>query len=342
MSLTLIDATNKSLTVSWTGGSEGNDTTRYILQYRKANEAEAAFQTLSETLTTSQARKKNLVDPEKVGFIFRVKCVSGDKDATWITHSEPFYLLTDEDESKRLPSPSVSLGGTNQALLIQWKGATANSVAAYELQMRENVGGEPWKTIATSFSGTEVRKKNLTSVHGYQFRFRPVSTDEKGFPFSPPSEAVVALGVSEGIKNLFRSLENGSLLRADSHLCLADAVGGKDLILLYASAHWCGPCRQATPMLVNWYNSLGANKTIEMVFLSADHDEQSFKSYYKSMPWLAIDFEDETREQLMGFLQVKGIPQLAVLDGRTGRILETNAIGKPLDVNRWRSIAAAK
>ncbi|GKY92842.1 hypothetical protein MPSEU_000253800 [Mayamaea pseudoterrestris] len=337
MSLTLIDATNDSITISWPGPLDG--TTKYVLQYRRADQDESAFQTLSDGLTTTQARKKHLKDDNKVGYIFRAKSASSkDDDASWVTHSEPFHLLSDEDELKRLPSPVVTLGGSNQALQVQWSAAA--NLTAYELQMRENVGGEPWKTIAASVSGTEVRKKNLTSTQGYQFRVRPIALNGVEFPFSLPSEPVVALGLSQGLKNLFNSLEKGSLLRGETHVSLADALGGKEFVLLYASAHWCGPCRQATPMLVNWYNSLGASKTIEVVFLSADHNESSFRDYYKSMPWLAVEFEDDTREQLMGFLQVKGIPQLAVLDGRTGRMLETNAIGKPFDVNRWRSLAA--
>lgn len=91
-------------------------------------------------------------------------------------------------------------------------------------------------------------------------------------------------------------------------------------------------------MLSQWYNSLGPNRTVEVVFLSADHDERGFAQYYSSMPWLAVDFDEDTREELMGFIRVSGIPRLAVLDGRTGRIIEDNAVGKPLDVNRWRSL----
>ena len=154
---------------------------------------------------------------------------------------------------------------------------------------------------------------------------------------------MVALGLSDGLKQLFRSLENGTLLHGDKPVPLADAVGGKEFVLLYASAHWCGPCRQFTPMLVNWYQQqallLGHHQSsVEVVFLSADHDKRSFQSYYQSMPWLAVDYDDEAREQLMGYIKVSGIPRLAVLDGRTGRIIEDNAVGKPLDVNRWRRL----
>lgn len=83
------------------------------------------------------------------------------------------------------------------------------------------------------------------------------------------------------------------------------------------------------------------NSTVEVVFLSADHDESGFRSYFEGMPWLAVDYDDDAREQLMNHIRVTGIPRLAVLDGRTGRILEDNAVGKPLDVNRWRGLLEA-
>lgn len=81
-----------------------------------------------------------------------------------------------------------------------------------------------------------------------------------------------------------------------------------------------------------------ATNPIEVVFLSADHDEDAFQSYYATMPWLAVDYDEYEREQIMGFLKVRGIPRLAVLDGRTGRIIVDNAVGQALDVNQWRRL----
>lgn len=340
MSIVLIDASSTSLTVSWPG-VETEDAVKYILQYRRSSDDPDTYQTLSEGLTTTQARKKNLVDENHVGFFFRVQPVHATSEpSSWRTHSEPFHLLSETDDRRRLPAPNVSVGGTHQSLLVRWT-AAADGPTGYELQMRENIGGAPWRTIADHVAGTEVRKRNLTAEGGYQFRVRPVASQGPTAPFSAPSDPVVALGLSQGISHLFRSLAQGTLLRSDAQVPLSDALGGKEFVLLYASAHWCGPCRQATPLLANWYQSLGANRTMEVVFLSADHDERSFREYYRSMPWLAVDYEDDTREQLMGFLRVQGIPQLAVLDGRTGRLLEKNAIGKPFDMSHWRSLASA-
>jgi len=77
----------------------------------------------------------------------------------------------------------------------------------------------------------------------------------------------------------------------------------------------------------------------EVVFLSCDHDEKGFENYFATMPWKAVAFEDDSRENLLSYIRVQGIPRLVVLDGKTGRILVDNAVGQPLDVNQWRRIA---
>jgi thiol-disulfide isomerase/thioredoxin len=340
MSLVLIDATSDSLTVSW---PETPKASRYVLQYRKAtNSDKEEFDTLSDKLTTTQARKRNLSDETKTGFIFRAGAVQDGSDdvISWRTHSEPFHLLSEADEKDRATAPTVSNVGSNAAVVVRWN--STDNATGYELQMRENVGGAQWNVIAPSLAGTEVRKKNLKSKAGFQFRVRPIITDSS--VFSPPSDPIVALGLSEGMKKFFSSLENGRLLQSvkEKPVPLADALGGKEFVLLYVSAHWCGPCRQYTPTLAKWYQSQGANKLAEVVFLSADHDLGGFQKYYKSMPWLAVEYDDDAREQLMSYLRVSGIPRLVVLDGQTGRIIEDNAVGKQLDLNHWRKLASGK
>eukprot|EP00977_Amphora_coffeiformis_P019463 scaffold7279_cov175-Amphora_coffeaeformis.AAC.2 len=375
--LILLNSETDALTVSWT---EAPNAVRYVLQYRRAADADDQFITLSETLTSTQARKKNLsndasdaADEDDAnttttttttrGFYFRVAAVTNDKDPQppqdWVTHPEPFQLLTGDEASTRMSAPIAVVSGSPYAAIVRWNKYSNNNnkpdTFKYEIQMRENIGGNPWETIAASFAHTEVKKKNLTSPAGYQFRVRPVAgatsdtvATSTATLFSPPSDPFVGLGLSAGLKRLFQSLEQGTLLqksddgKSSRPITLEEALGGKEFVLLYASAHWCGPCRSFTPMLAKWYQSLGkTNKTVEVVFLSADHDPSSFQSYYGGeMPWLAVDFDEDTREELMAWIKVTGIPRLCVLDARTGRIIEDNAVGKPLDIQRWRSLVA--
>ena len=37
--------------------------------------------------------------------------------------------------------------------------------------------------------------------------------------------------------------------------------------------------------------------SFEIVFVSSDRDEASFKEYYAEMPWLALPFEDRAQKQ---------------------------------------------
>lgn len=328
--ISLIDARSNSLTVTW---PETAGCSQYNLEYRTTDEE--SFTVLSESLKSSQARKKNLTSEH--AYIFKVTPIlsSASNAASSITHSEAFRPLSAEAEAKAMDAPKTTQPDYNQSLVISWQ--KVDGASGYELQMRENVGGAPWKQLAASLSGLEVRKKNLTHKAGYQFRVRPVGIEEA--PFSPPSEATVAHALSPGIRRWFQALDNGTLIRkgVSKPLPLEEALGGKEFVLLYASAHWCGPCRQFTPMLANWYQQL-KGEYAEVVFLSADHDESGFRSYFQgSHPWLAVDFEDDARENLMGAIRTTGIPRLVVLSGRTGKIIEDNAVGKQLDINAWRN-----
>jgi thiol-disulfide isomerase/thioredoxin len=327
MTVILVDARSDSITVSWPS-IEG--ASAYSLHYKAFDEDD--FVLLSDKLSQPQARKRNLSSGQ--AYFFRV-APTDEGEPSWMTHSKPFACLTAEQDKKSMPAPKVTNAGSNQALHVSWT-KEEDDEGGYELQMRENQGGKEWKTIAPSLKGTEVKKKNLDSKFGYQFRCRQGGGN--GVPFSPPSEPVFAKGLSQGCRRFFNSLDDGTLLRSGQQqpVPLSDALGGKEFVLLYASAHWCPPCRQFTPMLANWYKT---NKNlVEIVFLSCDHDESGFKSYFASHPWMAVDFEDDGRENLLAAIRVQGIPRLVVLSGKSGRILVDNAVGQPLDVNRWRAL----
>jgi hypothetical protein len=273
-SIVLIDSSSDSLTVSWPSMGSDSSSTRYVLQYKK-DTADSTFETLTDKLTSTQARKRNLLSDEdedahhedpKVGFYFRVTSrqeteeflPTNNDHYTWITHTKPFYLMGKREEAQRMDAPTVTLGGSNLSLRVTWRKKSNHqdaTVGGYELQMRENEGGAAWFTIATALSGLEVKKKNLQANIAYQFRVRPTTSanvtaekinNDDTIPFSPPSQAVTALGLSQGMAHVFKSLlQEGKLLRQLQQLPvdLEDALGGKEFVLLYASAHWCPPCR---------------------------------------------------------------------------------------------------
>mmetsp|Transcript_357 Transcript_357/g.738 ORF Transcript_357/g.738 Transcript_357/m.738 type:complete len:404 (+) Transcript_357:107-1318(+) len=289
-----------------------------------------------------------------------------------------FKVLTMMEQSKRMQAPTARIDASavsptpnSYVAHVSWTpyetGGDEDALfLGYKLQMRENDGKASWSTVAKCLSGTEVRKKNLTFKYGYMFRVRPVLRGESGgsesnldmsvceggnvISFSNASDVVGARrdkgsSSNNDLLKLFPKLPNNTLLAKGGmgKVSLSNAFANVDLVLLYASAHWCPPCRKYTPQLVKFYNdakrAYKANpkwtKSVEIVFVSADHDINGFKNYYASMPWLAVPFDSDTRERLMSWMKASGVPKLMCLDGRTGKILESNSVGRALDLTRF-------
>jgi len=77
---------------------------------------------------------------------------------------------------------------------------------------------------------------------------------------------------------------------------LSSESSGKRVLGLYFSAHWCPPCRDFTPILIEFYNRFKKSETaysLDIVFISSDIDEESFLEYLKQMPWPAIPYNDK-------------------------------------------------
>jgi len=106
----------------------------------------------------------------------------------------------------------------------------------------------------------------------------------------------------------------------------ADALGDKKAVALYFSAHWCPPCRGFTPVLAKSYTEHYQKLGMEIVFVSSDRDEESFKSYFGGEhPWLALPYSArDLKAKLSKKYKVQGIPSLVVLDGATGATITTD------------------
>ncbi|KAL0550325.1 hypothetical protein IC582_014833 [Cucumis melo] len=141
---------------------------------------------------------------------------------------------------------------------------------------------------------------------------------------------------------LFRSETQNYLLRNNGEKVEIEMLKGKTLGL-YFSAAWCGQSQRFTPSLVEVYNELSSKANFEVIFVSADDDEKSFRKYFSKMPWLAVPFSDlERRDHLDSLFEVRGIPQLIILD-KNGKfstdsgvdfVLEFGAEGYPFTVDK--------
>lgn len=131
----------------------------------------------------------------------------------------------------------------------------------------------------------------------------------KNYPWIPPT-------AEEKAKMILSNLGEDLVAKAN----------GKP-IGLYFSAHWCPPCRGFTPQLAEWYNS-GLKDKMEIIFLSSDRDQESFDSYKKEMPWLALDYSKRAeKEALSDAIGVEGIPTFAVINP-DGTIVTTDGRSK--------------
>jgi hypothetical protein len=88
-------------------------------------------------------------------------------------------------------------------------------------------------------------------------------------------------------------------------------------ICLFFSAHLCRPCRSFTPTLLQAYTALrSAGKSVEIIFMSLDRDEASFRDHFQGMPWLAVPFDAAglLRQKLCARFAIERIPSVSVSD----------------------------
>lgn len=188
---------NECLVISWETVEEAY---AYELQMRE-NTGGAEWFTIANEIEVHEVKKRKLNSPH--GYMFRVRPLNGEYDEAFSAPSEVKVAVATSTAAKprssatatpqvppedySMPAPWVKNAGP-QALLIRW--TTFPGATGYELQMRENKRKGTWATIAANLSGTEVKKKNLTSIDGYQFRVRPLGTSETRY--STPSYGAIA------------------------------------------------------------------------------------------------------------------------------------------------------
>merc|ERR1711963_662844 len=155
-------------------------------------------------------------------------------------------------------------------------------------------------------------------------------TGGDGFPWS--AEALAALKAKEEAakeelrskqKNFeFLSSEDGSLVvdKKNEKVPLKQ-LQSADVVGLYFSAHWCGPCRGFTPQLAKLYNEC-----------------KDKKKNFEEMPWCALSFKERTlKNNLSELYDVQGIPTLVLLTGNGELITDDgrSAIAGGVDAFPW-------
>lgn len=95
-----------------------------------------------------------------------------------------------------------------------------------------------------------------------------------------------------------------------------------DIVLLYFSASWCGPCKGFSPMLAEFYTKAAESNGVRIVFVSSDKDQPSFDAYFSTMPWYALpQTANDIQKKLATILQIQGIPSVIVLEAKSGKFI---------------------
>ncbi|ESO05363.1 hypothetical protein HELRODRAFT_77825 [Helobdella robusta] len=105
------------------------------------------------------------------------------------------------------------------------------------------------------------------------------------------------------------------------------------VIGFYFSASWCEHSMAFTQLLISFYEDINKKidtekliniKLFEIVFVSSDGDEHSYKESIKDVPWLSISYHCHTlRKKLQKRFSVKEIPYLVLVDGFTEELITT-------------------
>ena len=86
----------------------------------------------------------------------------------------------------------------------------------------------------------------------------------------------------------------------------------------------CSPCKQFTPVLIDFYNAVGKDGGLEVVYISSDSDMKEFNEYFGKMPWVAqpVDAESaQIKNTMAQSLKIAGIPALIIMDVKTGNFI---------------------
>lgn len=191
--------------------------------------------------------------------------------------------------------------------------AAINS-GAYSLSPAENARAEQQISDLARKRSAAAESAKRAEVH-YREQVRPERT-------SAPKTNGDPKATIDFLNGSLVRCQNGNLVPVED-----DALAKKTLILFYFSAHWCGPCRQFTPRLIDYYKRVvAAHPEVELVFYSFDHSAGEMESYMREtgMPWLAIDYNKRREKQTLSQTAGSAIPALFLVE-RTGRLL-SNAV----------------
>jgi len=130
----------------------------------------------------------------------------------------------------------------------------------------------------------------------------------------------VGANISEALRDLNPALlTKNDACGGKGSLHAADVIKDLDCYGIYFSGHWCPHCPPMTAAMKPVYEKAKEKGLkFEIIFLSADRDEESFNDYrIGSMPWLAFEYETEAAMQIGNLIGFQSLPCMALI-GKDG------------------------
>jgi thiol-disulfide isomerase/thioredoxin len=138
-------------------------------------------------------------------------------------------------------------------------------------------------------------------------------------PKAPPIWANSSGKIASGLRKRLQILQGGKIVAFDP-----GTRPEPEIYLVYFGAHWCPPCREFSPKLLERYRRLKerAPDRFELVFVSSDHtqDEQSGYVRELGMPWPIMNYTDVGSIPVIEQSDGPAIPDLVVLT-RNGEVI---------------------
>ena len=182
-----------------------------------------------------------------------------------------------------------------------------------DLSKKLEVNGIPC-LILFDENGLLLTKDGRSAIMNVEFLKLKTYAEEKKAADEKKARELVELKSNFNPSNYFAS--SILLKNNDGTSSISEDTLRKKMVGLYFSAHWCGPCRNFTPVLAEKYKSIvEAGHPFEIIFVSSDRSDETAKEYFATMPWLMLKYEDREKKSILSELfNVEGIPTLVLVD----------------------------
>jgi thiol-disulfide isomerase/thioredoxin len=141
---------------------------------------------------------------------------------------------------------------------------------------------------------------------------------------SEPKKPAPTAAAEAGPHAKLLSMLGPELEKADgSTVKTSEALDGRDHVLIYFTASWCGPCRRFTPDLVKYANEHDKATDFTIILVGSDRSADAQQAYMEKskMPFLAVPFGSDAAKKIKQSFAGSGIPNLLIL-GSDGKVVK--------------------